>query len=222
MNQVWYYSTIYGPEIITRIVSALFAFGGLWGLIRYLLYSIGLYSLARRRGIHKSWMAWIPVLNRWVLGCVSDQYRYIARAENKNRRKILLWEAILCLVLSAVMFVCTVILIAGGIVNALQNDTIFLTPDNAICFQILFCAFAARTVLAVAKTVLTYMCCYDLYLSCVPADAVVLLVLSILFTFLTPIFVFALRSKDGGMPPRQGEGIPGRPQWRPVGDNQDN
>ena len=44
---------------------------------------------------------------------------------------------------------------------------------------------------------------YDLYTSCSPQNNVLFLVLSIFFTVTEPFFLFFLRKKDGGMPPRR-------------------
>lgn len=37
-------------------------------LILYILVSIGLYNLARERGIENPWLAWIPFTNLYILG----------------------------------------------------------------------------------------------------------------------------------------------------------
>ena len=43
----------------------------------YVLQSLGLYQIAQRRAIRHSWMSWVPVLNTWILGSLSDQYNYV-------------------------------------------------------------------------------------------------------------------------------------------------
>ena len=67
----------------------------LGGIALYVLQALGLYTLAQRRGIRKSWFAWIPVLSLWTLGSLSDQYRYVVRHQFRSRRK---WLMILILV----------------------------------------------------------------------------------------------------------------------------
>ena len=44
-------------------------------IVSYVLLAWGLFTIAKRRGINKPWLAWIPVVNVWMLGCISDQYR---------------------------------------------------------------------------------------------------------------------------------------------------
>lgn len=79
------------------------------GLVAYVLMAVGLYTIAKRRGIRNSWLAWIPVANYWLLGCISDQYQYVAKGQNKSRRKLLLTLSIIVEVLCIVMIVLMVI-----------------------------------------------------------------------------------------------------------------
>ena len=41
----------------------------------YVLQALGLYTIAKRRGISNPWLAWVPVAWVWVLGSISDQFR---------------------------------------------------------------------------------------------------------------------------------------------------
>jgi len=155
----------------------------------YVLGSLGLYTVAQRRGIRRSWLAWIPLGNLWILGSLSDQYQYIARGKVKNRRKIILTLGIV-LIAGYFLWLFTVIIsaIAGGEVGAALSAL----------FGVL-----AIGVAAIWLAVCQYMACYDLFKSCDPDNAVLYLVLSILFSVTLPFFMFACRKKDLGMPPRR-------------------
>ena len=72
------------PGLVSGIPS------GLFSIACYVLSSLALYTLASRRGIRKAWLSWIPVLNVWILGSLSDQYRYVVKGQIKSKRKILL------------------------------------------------------------------------------------------------------------------------------------
>lgn len=78
-------------------------------IVSYVLLAWGLYTIAKRRGINKPWLAWIPVANIWMLGCISDQYRQVARGQVKTKRKAMLTLAI-------IMFAVMIIVIAFAIV----------------------------------------------------------------------------------------------------------
>ena len=56
----------------------------------YVFMAIGMHAIAKRRGIRRPWMAWVPFGNTWLLGCISDQYRYVARGQEKSKRKVML------------------------------------------------------------------------------------------------------------------------------------
>ena len=58
-------------------------------------------------------------------------------------------------------------------------------------------------VAAVAAAVIRFIALYDLYRSLEPDNAVLFLVLSILFSITEPFFLFFNRDKDVGMPPRR-------------------
>ena len=60
------------------------------GIAAYVLTALAYYTVANRRGLKNAWLAWIPVANLWLLGSISDQYRYVVKGEYKSKRKILL------------------------------------------------------------------------------------------------------------------------------------
>ncbi len=154
----------------------------------YVLQAVGMYSIAKRRGIHHAWLAWIPVGNLWLLGSISDQYQYLAKERVRNRRGLLLGLSIALYAVMILMYV-GIIFAAIGMRGALLAITV-------LCLLAYF-------VLAIVATVFQYIAMYDLYASSDPGNAVLYTVLSILFSISMPFFVFACRKKDLGMPPRK-------------------
>ena len=61
----------------------------------YVIKALSLSTIASRRGIRHPWLAWLPIGEAWILGCISDQYRYVALGQVKNKRKIMLVLSIL-------------------------------------------------------------------------------------------------------------------------------
>ena len=47
-----------------------------FALVTYVLQSVGLYTMAKRRGIQNPWLAWIPIGNRWLLGALADDAHF--------------------------------------------------------------------------------------------------------------------------------------------------
>ena len=158
-------------------------------LVGWILSSIGLHKIARRRGIAHAWLAWIPVGCYWVLGSVSDQYQHLVQGKITSRRKILL---ILSLV-SMLVGMC------NGVFSAFLSTGV-LTEEEAGAFVLLS---AIPSILGagigIATMVFFHICNFDLYRSCNPQNAVVFLVLGIVLPVCQPFFYFACRKKDLGM-----------------------
>lgn len=158
------------------------------GILSYVFTAFALYTIARRRGIAHPWLAWIPVADAWLLGSLSDQYRYVARGQEKRKRIILL-------VLYIVMSSCGVAAVTFALVMMFGAPAYGATGLLG-CILILLAS-------AAAAAVLHFMALYDVYVSCDPENAVLFLVLSIFFGITAPLFLFLCRNKDGGMPPRR-------------------
>lgn len=174
-----------------------------YGLVTYIFQSLGMYTIAKRRGIKNPWMAWIPVCSTYLLGCIADQYQYVAKGKETSRRKILLGLAIASLVLSG---------ISGGLSYStmLTNMSTIMSnsymSEEAMLEQMMGATMGIGglsslvSLLSLVMMVFEYIALYDLYSSCNPNNNVLFLVLSILLGFLTPFLIFACRNKDLGMP----------------------
>lgn len=176
---------------------------GLFGVASYILTAIAIYTVARRRGLRKPWLAWIPVVNCWLLGSLSDQYQYVVKGENKAKRKWLLILNVLKGILIFVILVYVLILLGSafaagyyGNPNAMMLDVV----GPALTLAGLALPYVAMTI---AYCVIRYMALYDVYRSTDPGNSVLYLVLSILFSPTEPFFLFFNREKDQGMPPRK-------------------
>ena len=176
----------------------------------YVFTALGLYTLAQRRGLRNPWLAWIPVANVWILGSLSDQYRYVVRGQVRSKRKVLLTLNIISAVMGLVM---TVVIVAAVIrcvfsFRGASETEIVNALMGSIMGVLALCVPWAGV--AIASAVLSYMALYDIYTSCDPANNTVYLVLSILFGFTQAIFLFLCRNRDDGMPPRRDT----QPQYR--------
>ena len=69
-------------------------------LATYVLYSLGLYIIANRRGIRNAWLAWLPVGNIWILGAIADDYRARHTGRKHNMRS---WLVISYVVMSVLL-----------------------------------------------------------------------------------------------------------------------
>lgn len=180
------------------------AFSGLIGIASYVLTSLALYTIAQRRGIHKPWLAWIPVANCWLLGSLSDQYRYVVKGENKSKRKFLLALSIADVILGITIGVMAVVMVVKAVFGISDYAS-----DEAIARAILGPVMSVLGLciplfgVSIAYAIIRYMALYDIYKSLDPGNCVLFLVLSILFGVTEPFFLFFNRNKDLGMPPRR-------------------
>ena len=185
------YTYFYNPTRVLSLIANILG-GGVVPLVSLAIYvftALSLYTIAQRRGLNHPWLAWIPVANLWLMGSLSDQYRYLTQGQVKHKRIILL-------VLEAVTLAFT-----GGLVGSVIWLIATKGIAPAVISMVVMGLLAGGT--ALAKTVLGFMALYDIYASCDPQNATVYLVLSIFFKFLRPIFLFILRDEDKGMPPRK-------------------
>ena len=174
------------------------------GIAAYVLRALGLYSIAKRRGINHPWMSWVPVLDLWVLGCISDQYQYVVNGKVKNKRKWMLGLNIALAVLYIAFFVfCGVAVFSAvsGITGSMGTEKLVAALMGPAVGLLL--GLIPLVGIAIALMVIRYMAPYDLYTSCTPQNNVLFLVLSIFFSVTEPFFLFFIRTKDEGMPPRR-------------------
>jgi hypothetical protein len=199
------YSAAPGIETFGTVFGAIFGFIVVFyllilafGVVSYVLQSLGMYTIAKRRDIKNAWLAWLPVGNMWILGSISDQYQYVAKGRVRNRRKVLM-------ALTAAMLLCSFLMTTGGLVAAFTEAAGMDAGEVLFgaTLGVLLIAYLILAVIAIVAIVIEYMALYDLYRSCDPGNGVLYLILSILFGCLLPLFVFVCRKKDLGMPPRK-------------------
>ena len=170
----------------------------------YVMSSLSLYTIAKRRGIKNPWLAWIPVGNIWIMGCISDQYQYVAKGLVKNKRKLLMG---LCIAVFAVMLILIVILgvmmVQAFAMSDVSEEAVVATMLGSLMSMIVI--YVILFGVAIAMSVVEYMAIYDLFASCDPDNKVIYLLLSIFVGFAYPILLFICRNKDLGMPPRKQE-----------------
>ena len=158
-------------------------------LVGWILSSVSLHKVAKRRGIRHAWLAWLPIGSEWVLGSISDQYQHLVQGKVNSRRKILPILSLSSLVVAIVYVVLTIM------------AELMLIDGEAVGGALLAVGIPYLLFLGVyiAAMVFLHICNYDFYRSCKPQSAVVFLVLGIILPVCQPFFYFACRKKDLGM-----------------------
>lgn len=204
------YDAVFG---VLGAVQGILGFWSLIGIAFYVLYSLGLFTMAKRRGIRCYGLAWVPVANLWILGSISDQYKYVTAGKNQKRRGILLALSIVMAVLAAALIgyvIQMLIGFAGGYSNISTDIQVMRAVGGMLILWFLM------LVVSVTLAVFEYIALYNLYYSAMPENATLFLVLSILFGVTMPFFVFACRNKDGGMPQRYAPAPEAQPVYMPA------
>ncbi len=201
------YEYVYMMEDVLEGVLGAFSFSSTFSLVAYVFSALAVYTIAQRRGIQKAWMAWVPVLNLWILGSISDQYRYVVKGQIRNKRKVLLGLSIANLLIGIALTVYMVILAAQAMQMAFWgpfSETLGMKLMGK-AFSVVLMA-SPMLVISLVALVFRAIALYDLYTSCEPDNKVLYLVLSLIpaiSQITQPLFLFLCRNKDEGMPPRR-------------------
>ena len=176
------------------------------GIAAYVLTALALYTLAKRRGIDNAWFSWVPVLKLWMIGSLSDQYRYVVKGQVKSKRKVLVVLSIISMVLTVAIVIVSGMAVAQVAASVFTDVSEDVLMGRIVGLILTVCALALPLAgVGIASMVIQYMAVYDIYTSCDPENSVLFLVLSIVFSITQPFFLFFSRNKDKGMPPRKPE-----------------
>ena len=168
---------------------------GIIGLLLYIFNGIGLMKMSNSLGLKHGWISFIPVANIYALGRVAQNY---VKKDGRKSAKLgaaLLTLYIIMFVISIIFFVflgialVTVFQLASGAVmdNSTMNLEMFSSFIPVIVFYFLFLA------VAIAYIVVYYVALYKIF-DMFSNYGVLFVVLSIFFTSLAPIFIFAIRN----------------------------
>ena len=179
-------------EILATVMAVLLGVLGVvlvFSLIFWVISSLSLHAIAKRRGIRNAWLAWVPIGNEWILGSIADQYQHLIQAKITARRKLLLW-----------LNVGYVALIVANSLVQVMTELAAHTDEQLLIWGLASTAISlARLAVSITTLVFYHMSNYDLYRSCNPKNAVTFLVLGIIFPGAQPFFYLSCRKKDLGM-----------------------
>lgn len=225
-----------GFDQVQSILSTVVSLAG------FIMLALGLYTIAKRRGIRNPWLAWIPFGQGWMLGCVSDQYQHVSRGRKKNKRSLLVWLEIANTVLAVVTIILLVkamlvILRYVDIDAVMQYSQQYIYVDafeNLSDAQLMEIASAMMGMMlpafmmlgvSILLMVFKFMAIYDLFRSCEPNSATAYTLVSIfLGSIALGVLTLLCRNKDFGMKPQQYYGyqqpgqLPPEQNWQPPQD----
>ncbi len=183
-----------GVMLILAIYVGVLGLIGIGVLINYILQAIALYSLAKNRNIKGAWLAWIPVLNAYTLGAISD-YHDKSRGLNRAWRKTLLITRLLgpgmFLVTYLVLIVVIMAIGVSGEMFAMRDFVVGLGGIAVIIFAYLL-IIAAALIISVYQYG-TFVCLYKIYDIVVPTKAVKYFIISLIVPLGASICLMCVR-----------------------------
>lgn len=181
------YNSFNGEDMAVIGMIAIFAlivcfFALLYAAVRYVFNSIGLYTIAKNRGMDNAFLAFIPVVNSYYLGKIADDINKTMNKKSSNA-VILLSLQIATLFFAFVNFIV-------GFASGLTGLAYGIAISSAFIGMI-------SSAIAIAYSVFLYISLYRIYKEYSPEHAVIFEVCTVLFD-LHPFFLFAIRNKKSG------------------------
>jgi len=180
-------------------------------IVTFLLTGLAYYLLAKKRNISKPWLAWVPLIQTYMIGKISDDInaKYNKRT-HRGRWTLIFTITYIMFLIIAIVFIATLFIniissidlssldiISSEISNDTQSvmTSLFSGINMALIVAILICGIVF-VVTAVISIVFQMISCYSIYYEYNNnKKALIYLVFSIIGliligSILAPIFVF--------------------------------
>lgn len=180
---------------------------------QYILTSLALHKIAKRRQINYPWLAWIPFGSNWIVGSIADEYD-AHNGIKRSWRIALLVFPIIGVVLYFMIYVSMFstmmpIIIKYGNSSRIPDSVAFELLNAIWVYMILFIALM---LVFMALQSLTAICQYKIYESTVPEKALKYMIISLLVPLGSAICLFICRNSGYDyLPPYDQMGNPQTP-----------
>ena len=163
-------------------------------IVFYIIQARGMYKISKRRNVSNPWMAWVPVLNVWNLGCVANAHD-ATQGQNKK------WNLLLIILYGAFGVIYTAFYVVFAVFMAgirFDSNYFFERLIGSGIALILIVMILTIVLIAVLVTFLVFysICLFKTFNSAVPDRAVAYLILSLLVPFAEPICVAKAANAD--------------------------
>ncbi|MBR2453709.1 MAG: hypothetical protein IKB35_01765 [Clostridia bacterium] len=151
------------------------------GLADYIISSLAMFRIARKRGVSIPWLAWIPIAKEWTFGSIVDDFES-EKGSKRKFRVILLALSLVVLALTALMIIVMVAYIVY--VAMVTYGSIIPTVGEEIALVIsLYIAILPLAFVSTAYGVLYIICLHKLHENIYPEKSIKYAVVS----FLVPL-----------------------------------
>lgn len=160
----------------------------------YVINGIAMMTIGKNRALTGGWMAFIPYLSWFQLGKVTDDIREKTTGKKSSFR---IWLLICSLAVLGllVLFLLVYFVLMFVITGGLRFGDLPTASMSMIFTVVMILLELLYLIPVLACLVLQYVCYYYIFADYAPDKKVLFLVLSILFSFLPPFFLFAIRNK---------------------------
>ncbi len=164
----------------------------------YIMSSYSYYTIAKRRNIKYPWLAWIPVVNSWTVGCIANNYDL----KNGYDRK---WHKVLITLASVFyvgIFVTYAFMIAIMIATAFKYGSLNDAQLDFLWILLFaYLVFIVCMIVGMGWQFCYTICIYKIFESTVPKKAIKYTLLYAMVPLAGPICL--LKCKDKGYPESQ-------------------
>ncbi len=186
--------------LIVVALAYLFLLG--YAIFSYVLTSLSLHTLSRRRGIANPWLAWIPYGSYWIMGALAKDYD---KKNGMNRKwdKILLTLSLIAAISFVIIYIVLLIFMFVNIATleaAGDNVTSEMATEFIVPLVIIYAVLVIVMMLMMALQALVYICTYKIFESTVPEKSLKYFLLYMLVPFAGPICLFRCRNCGYEMP----------------------
>lgn len=197
-------------SMMLAVVAVVLLICSMVGIASYVMTSLSVYTIAKRREINNPWLAWIPVANYWIIGSIADDYD----EKNGIKRKWRITLLALYIIFMAIFLVGYIGMIVAMVLYMVRTEYgTFDAPMNATMLSIFVGIYVFAIVLSlisIAVSICYYICVFKIFESTVPERAVSYLLVSLLVPFGYPICLMLCRKK--GYPREEVEVCPPVPE----------
>ena len=180
---------------IMGILLFFFAIFALIGFVFYILRSLALYTIAKRRGVPAPGLAWVPVASDFTLGAICDNICSFINVRSYNRFVLLG-----CRIAQMLFYGLSV---QRMIYTAMSVSSYGGDPDE-MASAMMMGEYALwnglSSLVGLAYLIFMMISLYRIFQCYKPQNAVLYLILGFFFPFLRDIFLFSVRNEPGSLP----------------------
>ncbi len=144
------------------------------GIADYIIHSIALFRIARKREISLPGLAWVPVANAWTFGSVADDFE----SQKGSKRKFRIILLVLEIVVAALASVFMLVMISTSTYFAFGGT--LSVGDQAAFLAIFYITLLPLSYVGIVHGVLKLICLHKIHENIYPEKSIKYLVISLL------------------------------------------